>query len=144
MISMASCGNRVVTSACSASAVAFAAPQVPRRAIEYDRSTSSATVADVRRSVSTTSKSSTASLTGPGPERRTALRTVRTTSSGCSSPYRHSREAPVGSPAAPASRTSWVPRPRDSSTAKTRRSAVAPSRRTARGVSSSAPPDRLR
>jgi hypothetical protein len=39
------------------------------------------------------------------------LRTVRTTSSGCSSPYSHPREEPVGSPAAPASRTSCVPRP---------------------------------
>ena len=67
--------------------------------------------------------------------RRTALRTVRTTSSGCSSPYRHSRLAPVISPAAPASRTSWPPRPRDSSTSNTRFSAVEPSRRNARGVS---------
>ena len=56
--------------------------------------------------------------------RSTALRTVRTTSSGCSSPNRHSRLAPVTSPAAPASRTSWPPRPRDSSTANTRLSAV--------------------
>ncbi len=126
MISIASCGYAVVTSACSASAVALAAPQVPRSAIEYDRSTSSATAADVRRSVSTTSKSSTASFTGPGPARSTALRTVRTTSSGCSSPYSQPREEPVSSPAAPASRTSWVPRPPESSAENTRRSAVAP------------------
>jgi hypothetical protein len=34
MIWMASWGNRVVTSECRAIAVDFAAPQVPRRAIE--------------------------------------------------------------------------------------------------------------
>ena len=88
-------------------------PQVPRSAIEYDRSTSRQTAADVRRSVSTTSKSSTpASPVARRRDRRrlglrrrsTALRTVRTTSSGCSSPNRHSRLAPVSSPAAPASR----------------------------------------
>ena len=36
--------------------------------------------------------------------------TVRTTSSGCSSPNCHGRDAPVSSPAAPASATSWSPR----------------------------------
>ena len=34
MIWIASCGNRVVTSECSAIAVDFAAPHVPRSAIE--------------------------------------------------------------------------------------------------------------
>ena len=58
--------------------------------------------------------------------RRTAFFTVRTTSSGCSSPNRHSRELPVSSPAEPASATSWSPRPVASSLANTRRSAVAP------------------
>ena len=61
MIVSASCGNWPLTSACSASAVAFAAPQVSRSTIEYDRSTSRQTAADVRRSVSATSKSSVAS-----------------------------------------------------------------------------------
>src|SRR6266571_3900159 len=72
-------------------------------------STSRATAAELRRSVSATSKSSAASRTGDPPPRCTALRTVRTTSIGCSSPKRHSRVAPVTSPAAPASRTSWSP-----------------------------------
>ena len=75
MISIASCGYFVVTSECSASAVGFAAPQVPRSAIEYDRSTSSATAAAVRRSVSTTSKSSTRELhrrRGPAAQHRVA------------------------------------------------------------------------
>ena len=50
---------------CSARAVDFAMPQVPRSAIEYDRSTSRQTAALVRRSVSTTSKSSTDSVHVP-------------------------------------------------------------------------------
>src|SRR3954470_13555272 len=111
MISRASCGYLVVTRECSARAVVFASPQVPRSSIEYDMSTSSATAAEERRSVSTTSKSSAASWTGPPPARSTELRTVRTTSSGCSSPKRHSRLPPVTSPAAPASPASWGPPP---------------------------------
>src|SRR4051794_5643379 len=95
MISIASCGYFVVTSECSASAVVFASPHVPRSSIEYDMSTSSATAALARRSVSTTSKSSAVSWSGLRPVRSTALRTVRTTSRGCSSPNRHSRLAPV-------------------------------------------------
>ena len=45
---IASCGYCVRTSACSASAVCLAAPQVPRSAMEYDRSTSKHTAADAR------------------------------------------------------------------------------------------------
>jgi hypothetical protein len=74
----------------------FAVPQVPLTSIEYERSTSSATAALLRRSVSTTSTSSTRSRTGPPvvPSRSTALRTVRTTSIGWSSPNSHGRLAP--------------------------------------------------
>ena len=70
MICRASCGNCVDTSACSASAVVFAGPQVPCSTIEYDRSTSSATAARVRRSVSRTSKSSECSRTRAEPAGR--------------------------------------------------------------------------
>ena len=58
MISMASCGYFVVMSECRARAVVLASPHVPRSSIEYDMSTSSATAAEERRSVSATSKSS--------------------------------------------------------------------------------------
>ena len=105
MICSASCGNRVATRCDSASAVCFIGPQRPSAIIENDRSTQSATAAEARRSVSTTSKSSTSSRTGSVPaaggRRRTALPTVRTTSSGCSSPNSQRRDAPVSSPAAP-------------------------------------------
>ena len=58
MISTASSGNCVVASACSAMAVVFAVRQVSFMTIENDWSTSSATAARVRRSVSRISKSS--------------------------------------------------------------------------------------
>src|SRR5437763_1705007 len=62
---------------------------------------SNATAAPERRSVSTTSKSSTCSRIGRCPRcRKIELRTVRTTSIGCSSPNSQARLAPVGSPAA--------------------------------------------
>ena len=70
MICRASCGNRVAIRCDSASAVCFIGPQRPSEIIEYDRSTQSATAADARRSVSTTSKSSDRELhrdRRPGP-----------------------------------------------------------------------------
>src|SRR5271166_3036741 len=92
---MASWGNLLRSSACSASAVCLAAAQVPRSCIEYDRSTSKDTTAALRRSVTATSKSRAASLTGaPGsgrPPRSSAFRTVAGTSSGCSSPNSQAR-----------------------------------------------------
>ena len=69
MICRASCGNRVATRCDSASAVCFIGPNGPPATMENDRSTHSATAADDRRSVSTTSKSSTVEL---APERRRA------------------------------------------------------------------------
>jgi hypothetical protein len=108
----------------------FAAPHVPRSAIEYDRSTSSATAAagpplglddlevlDGERTAGP-----------PRPRRRAqdAFFTVRTTSSGCSSPNRHSRERRSARRRRRrrrrrARRGRWP-----SSLANTRRSAVAP------------------
>ena len=140
-----SCGYFVVIRLCSASAVDLAMPQVPRSAIEYDRSTSRQTAArgaplglERPRSPRPPGVTRSPRRRAASPARRsTALRTVRTTSSGCSSPNRHSRLEPVRSPAEPASRTSWSPRPRASRCWKTLVSADAPSRRTACGVSSS-------
>ena len=136
MICSASCGNWVATRWDRASAVCFIGPQRPSATIENDRSTQRATAADARRSVSTTSKSSTCRATGtPTPARRTARVRVRTTSRGCSSPYSHARDAPVTSPAAPASRRSCGRGRPPARSAKTARSAVLPSRRSAFGLS---------
>jgi septal ring factor EnvC (AmiA/AmiB activator) len=74
---------------------------------------------------------------GMSPPRRSALPTVRTVSSGSSSPNSQAREAPVGSSADPVRWSWWSPGPAASSWANTRRSAVSPSRRRARGVSRS-------
>ena len=73
MICSASCGNRVAIRCDSASAVCFIGPQRSSSTIETDRSTQSATAADARRSVSTTSKSSTVEPhrhAGTGPQHR--------------------------------------------------------------------------
>ena len=75
-------------------------------------------------------------------DRRTAFPTVRTTSSGCSSPNCQLREAPVASPDAPASRRSCSPRPPSRRCSKTCRSAVWPSRRSAFGDSVRPPESR--
>ena len=126
------------TSACSASAVALAAPQVSRSTIEYDRSTSRHTAADVRRSVSATSKSSVDSrMPAPRPgdpaaaaprwsrcARRRAAARRRTATAGSRRSARRPgpRRARRGRRGPPTRRS-----------AKTRRSAVCPSRRTAFG-----------
>ena len=108
MICSASCGNRVATRCDSASAVCFIGPQRPSAIIENDRSTQSATAADgpplglgdlevldVQRAPARCRRPAARR------RRRTALPTVRTTSSGCSSPNSQRRDAPVSSPAAP-------------------------------------------
>ena len=112
--SRASWRNLVCTRCDSASAVCFIGPHRPSCHIETDRSTHSATAALVRRSVSTTSKSSTRRPSPPEdrtPPLRTAFATVRTASTGRSSPNSHGRVSPVGSSAAPVRRSSWSPGP---------------------------------
>ena len=97
---------------CSASAVRFIGTQRLAIAIENDVSTSSATAAWVRASVSLTSMSPISMRTPergspPSPAvRTTALVTVRVTFQGSVSPNVHSRLAPESSPAAPAWRRS--------------------------------------
>ncbi len=103
---------------CSASAVRFIGTHRPSMAIENDVSTSSATQAWVRASVSVTSTSSmwrrTPDRASPpsATTRWTALVTVRVTSHGSVSPNSQERVAPDRSPAAPDCRTSrWPCRP---------------------------------
>ena len=110
---------------CSASAVRFIGTQRPSIAIENDVSTSSATAAWVRASVSVTSTSRTSRRTPwrgspPSPAvRTTALVMVRVTSHGSVSPNAHARLAPLarrprrrgGGRAAPGGRTSGWRRP---------------------------------
>ena len=104
--------NRLRISVCSARAVRFIGTQRPSIAIENDVSTSRATAACVRDSVSDTSTSPTCSRSPSRADppsatvRRTALVIVRVTSHGSVSPNCHSRVAPDSSPAAPAWRTS--------------------------------------
>ena len=97
--------NRLRISVCSASAVRFIGTQRPSIAIENDVSTSSATAAWVRASVSCTSTSSMWRR-GPAPpswaRRSTPFRIVRGMSHGSVSPNAHGRVAPERSPAAPA------------------------------------------
>ena len=144
MIWIASCGYLLVTSVCSASAVCFAdAPgaaqrhrvrQVDQQAHRRRRAPLGLERPRSRRPSACTRPP------GAGRSRRGAPRcvTVRTTSSGCSSPNRHGRLAPVSSPAWPASALVVVAAAgRRRAAANTRRSAVSPSRRTAFGVSSS-------
>ena len=106
--------NRERIRVCSASAVRFIGTQRPSIAIENEVSTSSATAAWVRASVSCTSTSSIV-IRGPvgsAARRRTPLSTVRGRSHGSVSPNCHSRVAPERSPAAPAARSSrWPCRP---------------------------------
>ena len=98
----------------SAKAVRFIGSQRFSITIENDVSTSSATAAWVRVSVSEISTSSTVRRTGNGrspvpASRSTALVTVRVTFHGSVSPNCHGRVAPVSSPAAPARRVSRSP-----------------------------------
>ena len=138
MISSASWRNRVSTRCESASAVCFIGPQRPSVTIENDRSTQTATAAVVRRSVSTTSKSSTSSRPGMPAPRRSALDTVRTASIG-----QLVAEHPRPRACRPARRPTRCggpggrPLPAASICENTRFSALSPSRRTARGVSRS-------
>ena len=128
----------------------FIGTQRPSIAIENDVSTSSATQAWVRASVSVTSTSPISSRTPAralppsATVRTTALVTVRVTSHGSVSPKVHSRVAPLRSPAAPAWRRSrWPWRP-DIRLATSLSSAL-PSWRIARGLSRSWPSEpRLR
>ena len=127
-------------SVCRASAIVFASRQVSLTTMEKDWSMSRATAARVIVSVSCTSKSSAERRVSSDPEmmrRDTALRRVRTTSTGCSSPKAHARVVPVSSPAAPDRRISCVPRVLPSRESKTARRADRPIRRIALGVSSS-------
>ena len=132
-------------SVCSASAVRFIGTQRPSIAIENDVSTSSATAAWVRASVSVhldvaDLEADAVPLASPpsATVRSTALVTVRVTSHGSVSPNAHSRVAPERSPAAPACRRSrWPWRP-DIRCATSRSSAL-PSWRIAFGVSRSWP-----
>ena len=112
----------------------------PSATIDHEVSTSRATVARLRCSVSTTSTSSTRMRrASPVPaERSTALVSVRGTSQGSESPNSHSRLAPVGSPAAPARRVSRCP-VRELMCSATSRSADSPSRRMALGESRQVP-----
>ena len=98
--------KRVRIRVCRASAVRFIGTHRPSIAIENDVSTSSATAAWVRDSVSCTSTSSISMgrPEGSAARRRTPLRTVRGRSHGSLSPYCHSRVDPDRSPAAPAAR----------------------------------------
>ena len=95
--------NRLVTRVCSASAVRFIGTQRPSIAIENEVSTSSATHAWVRASVSWISTSSTWIVRDP---RVSAFVMVRLTSHGSVSPNTHGRVEPDGSPAAPERRRS--------------------------------------
>ena len=101
---------------CSASAVRFIGTHRLAIAIENDVSTSSATAAWVRASVSLTSMSRTSRphargwASPPSPAvRTTALVIVLVTFQGSVSPKVHSRLAPLSSPAAPAWRRSRCP-----------------------------------
>ena len=154
----------MLTSVCNARAVRFIGTQRPSIAIENDVSTSSATQACVRASVSCTSTSSMRSWTrglddrslrslldhrwslldhrgsspAPPASRSTALVTVRVTSQGSVSPNAQARVEPDGSPAAPAWRTSrWPWRPLIRSA--TSRSSDLPSWRIAFGESRRSP-----
>ena len=114
MICNASDRNRVLTRWFSASAVRFIGSQRFSITIENEVSTSSATAACVRVSVSEISTSSTVIRIGrsatPVPAwRSTALVSVRVTFHGSVSPNAHGRVAPVSSPAAPARRVSRSP-----------------------------------
>ena len=137
MICSASCGNFVATRCDSASAVCFIGPQRPSATIENDRSTHNATAAEARRSVSATSKSSTS--TRPADRRRRPAdaarrsRSVRTTSSGCSSPNSQRRDAPgelagrAGARAGRAARGGRLQMRRRRAAAPCRRAGAAPS-----------------
>ncbi len=114
-------GKRLLMSVCSASAVRFIGTQRPSMTIENDVSTSNATQACVRASVSCTSTSSivivTPGLGRPRPARRGCVardprdrvRDGARHIPGSVSPNAHSRVAPDRSPAAPACRTSLLP-----------------------------------
>ena len=110
----------------------------PSIAIENDVSTSSATAARVRASVSTTSTSRMSSRMPSRPAvpssavRVRALVIVRVTSQASVSPNSQARVAPLGSPAAPAARTSRAPERLDRRPA-TSRSRDLPSSRIAWG-----------
>ena len=100
--------NRDLIRVCSARAVRFIGTHRPSIAIENDVSTSSATHAWVRASVSVTSTSSMWRRTPPrgsppsAATRCTAFVIVRVTSHGSVSPNSQARVAPERSPAAPA------------------------------------------
>ena len=126
----------------------FIGTQRPSMAMENEVSTSSATAACVRASVSRTSMSSGSSrIPAPGSPPSPAVRvialvTVRGTSHDSTSPNSHSRLAPDCSPAAPDMRVSLAPVRPDSLRAASR-SRDLPSLRTAAGDSLRFPSGRL-